>query len=107
MRKSFQKKASSHDMMRETALKSNAEEGNVMRSQQMNNNVGENEGNCSWVPHERTGIYYPKSHEKVIDDVPPIDFEVNWFFQKLMGMVKIPIGTGTLGDFPHSGRVWG
>ncbi|GAY58754.1 hypothetical protein CUMW_189340 [Citrus unshiu] len=82
MRKSFQKKASSHDMMRETALKSNAEEGNVMRSQQMNNNVGENEGNCGWVPHERTGIYYPKGHEKVIDDVPPSagrDFEVNWF----------------------------
>ena len=24
-----------------------------------------------------------------------------------IGMVKIPTGTGTLGDFPHSGRVWG
>ena len=54
----------------------------------MNNNVGENEGNCSWVPHERTGIYYPKGHEKVFDDVPPIDFEVNWFFQKLMGNIR-------------------
>lgn len=40
MRKTFQKKASPHDMMRETALKSNGEEGNVMRSQQMNSNVG-------------------------------------------------------------------
>ncbi|ERN03676.1 hypothetical protein AMTR_s00144p00086170 [Amborella trichopoda] len=26
-------------------------------------------GSC-WVPHPRTGIYYPKGHEKVMEDVP-------------------------------------
>ncbi|XP_050148835.1 uncharacterized protein LOC126623901 isoform X1 [Malus sylvestris] len=25
---------------------------------------------CNWVPHPRTGIYVPKGHEKVMDDVP-------------------------------------
>lgn len=23
-----------------------------------------------WVPHPRTGIYFPKGHESVMDDVP-------------------------------------
>ncbi|KAG4198956.1 hypothetical protein ERO13_A05G117900v2 [Gossypium hirsutum] len=28
------------------------------------------EGSCCWVPHDRTGIYYPKGQEKVMADVP-------------------------------------
>ncbi|GMN20105.1 hypothetical protein TIFTF001_047041 [Ficus carica] len=46
--------------------------------------VGDNnmDGNM-WVPHERTGIYYPKGHEKVMEDVPPKAgndiITVNWF----------------------------
>ncbi|CAN8239617.1 unnamed protein product [Cochlearia groenlandica] len=39
----------------------------------------------SWVPHEGTGIYYPKGQEKVMQDVPlpprgnHVDELVNWF----------------------------
>ncbi|GAB2292152.1 hypothetical protein Dimus_026404 [Dionaea muscipula] len=25
---------------------------------------------CDWVPHPRTGIYFPKGHEWVMEDVP-------------------------------------
>ncbi|KAI3766129.1 hypothetical protein L2E82_16179 [Cichorium intybus] len=35
-----------------------------------------------WVPDGRTGIYYPKGQEKVIEDVPSHaakDYNVNWF----------------------------
>lgn len=41
--------------------------------------------NCNdnlWVPHQRTGIYYPKGQEKIMQDVPPKDAKdmpVNWF----------------------------
>ncbi|GKV43238.1 hypothetical protein SLE2022_259960 [Rubroshorea leprosula] len=35
---------------------------------------GDNEGNVydssSWVPHPRNGIYFPKGHEWVMNDVP-------------------------------------
>ncbi|KAJ8756367.1 hypothetical protein K2173_025179 [Erythroxylum novogranatense] len=43
--------------------------------------IGEVEGNC-WVPDERTGIYYPKGLEKVMEGIPPAagkDIGVNWF----------------------------
>ncbi|XVF86320.1 hypothetical protein PTKIN_Ptkin18bG0029900 [Pterospermum kingtungense] len=30
------------------------------------------DGSCFWVPHERTGIYYPKGQEKVMEDVPAV-----------------------------------
>ncbi|XP_058113146.1 uncharacterized protein LOC131256114 [Magnolia sinica] len=26
-------------------------------------------GRQTWVPHQRTGFYYPKGHEKIMDDV--------------------------------------
>ncbi|KAI3727127.1 hypothetical protein L1987_66936 [Smallanthus sonchifolius] len=35
-----------------------------------------------WIPDSRTGIYYPKGQEKVIEDVPSHaakDYTVNWF----------------------------
>ncbi|XAR50427.1 hypothetical protein NMG60_11004753 [Bertholletia excelsa] len=35
-----------------------------------------------WIPDHRTGIYYPKGHEKVMEDVPVgagWDFGINWF----------------------------
>lgn len=28
------------------------------------------EGPSCWVPHYRTGIYYPRGHERVMDDIP-------------------------------------
>ncbi|KAL4335895.1 hypothetical protein GQ457_07G032780 [Hibiscus cannabinus] len=40
------------------------------------------DGSCCWVPHDRTGIYYPKGHEKVMADVPAHatkDSGIHWF----------------------------
>lgn len=42
-----------------------------------------NQDDSWWVPDDRTGIFYPKGQEKVIEDVPSAagrDFgAVNWF----------------------------
>ncbi|KAF5447928.1 hypothetical protein F2P56_033442 [Juglans regia] len=78
VRKTYHKRSSaSPDMIRETTVKLEAEEVKNKSS------VGEStDGNYVWVPHERTGIYYPKGQEKVMEDVPPVatkDFGVNWF----------------------------
>ncbi|KAK2651809.1 hypothetical protein Ddye_011665 [Dipteronia dyeriana] len=79
LRKSYHKKGGEDTIRRETIVKSNAEEGPMKKS-----TVGsENDGNRSWVPDDRTGIYYPKGHEKVIEDVPIGATKhtpgVNWF----------------------------
>ncbi|KAH7564924.1 hypothetical protein ACOSP7_021158 [Xanthoceras sorbifolium] len=66
MRKSYHKKGGGGDMIRGETVKSNAEQEGPMKSK-----VGsENDGNSCWIPHDRTGIYYPKGHEKVMEDVP-------------------------------------
>ncbi|BFG24920.1 hypothetical protein CerSpe_111940 [Prunus speciosa] len=73
-RKHFHKNSSSADMIRETKKF----EGDEVKQK---NHMGENDRNL-WVPHERTGIYYPKGHEKVMDEIPPgavKDMDVNWF----------------------------
>ncbi|KAF8400325.1 hypothetical protein HHK36_013622 [Tetracentron sinense] len=39
------------------------------------------DGTC-WIPHNRTGIYYPKGHETVMEDIPigaAKIMEVHWF----------------------------
>ncbi|KAM7480242.1 hypothetical protein LguiA_028455 [Lonicera macranthoides] len=43
--------------------------------------IGAQDAVC-WIRDERTGIYYPRGQEKVIEDVPRQagkDFGVNWF----------------------------
>lgn len=43
---------------------------------------GRVDGDCWWIPDNRTGIFYPKGQEKVIEEVPAgaaKDFRVNWF----------------------------
>ncbi|XP_068336618.1 uncharacterized protein [Pyrus communis] len=35
------------------------------------NQMGENNDNNIWIPHEKTGIYYPKGQEKVLDEISP------------------------------------
>lgn len=78
-RKAYHKRSSStsSDMIRETVK---LETGEVKNN---NSSVGESDDNIYvWVPHERTGIYYPKGQEKVMEDVPSVakkDFGVNWF----------------------------
>lgn len=46
------------------------------------NRVRENSGNC-WVRDARTGIYYPKGQEKVMDGIPATSGKdtsgVHWF----------------------------
>ncbi|XP_010540060.1 PREDICTED: uncharacterized protein LOC104813941 [Tarenaya hassleriana] len=79
LRKSIHKKSASHDIARETAK---ADGG----GEEMKTAVGSSSSARSWVPHERTGIYYPKGQENVLQDVPPPprtetddDAVVNWF----------------------------
>lgn len=79
LRKGYHKTGISADTIRESSVKVNPEEGLSTKGQSLQN------GNCSsnWVPHEKTGIYYPKGHEKVLQDVPPGAARdiigVNWF----------------------------
>ncbi|KAK4278731.1 hypothetical protein QN277_016536 [Acacia crassicarpa] len=43
---------------------------------------GNDDNALTWVPHEKTGIYYPKGQEKIMEDVPHHagrDVGVNWF----------------------------
>ncbi|KAJ6892727.1 hypothetical protein NC651_025821 [Populus alba x Populus x berolinensis] len=75
IRKTYHKKSSAGTICE--TMKVDAEEVRNNKS-----HVGETGSNC-WVPHERTGIYYPKGQEKVVDGVPPAagkDVDVvNWF----------------------------
>ncbi|KAJ4832685.1 hypothetical protein Tsubulata_039570 [Turnera subulata] len=75
-RKSYHKKSSA-DSFRET-MKVDAEEA------KSKSRIGENDGIC-WVPHEGTGIFYPKGQEKVMEGIPPTAgrdvITVNWFSQ--------------------------
>ncbi|KAB8392274.1 hypothetical protein FH972_024790 [Carpinus fangiana] len=75
-RKTFHKKGSSPDMVRE-GMKFEGEE-----VKKKSHDIGDVDCNHVWVPHERTGIYYPKGQEKVMEDVPPAavnDVGVNLF----------------------------
>lgn len=46
------------------------------------------EGLSCWVPHPRTGIYVPKGHESVIDDVPDgaASFNQTYWFREVDGV---------------------
>ncbi|EXC37568.1 hypothetical protein L484_001357 [Morus notabilis] len=67
------------EMMRET-VKLEAEEVKSKSVRSENSTFG---SNLLWVPHEKTGIYYPKGHEKVMEDIPPNAgkdaITINWF----------------------------
>lgn len=74
IRKAYHRKSSPPDSIRETMK---------MEAEVKNNNKSHGEASCSWVPHERTGIYYPKGQEKVIEDVhrgAAKDIGINWFY---------------------------
>ncbi|KAH7858910.1 hypothetical protein Vadar_029262 [Vaccinium darrowii] len=77
LRKAYHKKGSCGD---HATTKLNGEE--VKNKSLVAGDSGRADGDCSWVPDHRTGIYYPKGQEKVIEDVPAgagKDFRVNWF----------------------------
>ncbi|KAE9453658.1 hypothetical protein C3L33_14428, partial [Rhododendron williamsianum] len=78
LRKAYHKKGSCGDS---TTTKMNREEVKN-KSNTMAGDQGRGDGDCWWVPDHRTGIFYPKGQEKVIEDVPVgagKDFRVNWF----------------------------
>ncbi|XP_059645353.1 uncharacterized protein LOC132286932 [Cornus florida] len=73
LRKSYHRKSTSPDLICDN-VKMNGEE---MRNKSL---VGDRDGNW-WLPDDRTGIYFPKGQEKIMEDVPPTagkDFGVNW-----------------------------
>ncbi|KAF3620178.1 hypothetical protein P3S67_009777 [Capsicum chacoense] len=77
LRKAYHRKSTSPDTISDTVkLKS---EDQV----KCNKSVMKNQDDSWWVPDDRTGIFYPKGQEKVIEDVPSAagrDFgAVNWF----------------------------
>ncbi|CAK7325105.1 unnamed protein product [Dovyalis caffra] len=83
IRKTYHKKSSA-DTLRETR-KVDAEEVRNNKSQ-----IGEIDSN-SWVPHERTGIYYPKGQEKVMEGIPPgAGKDVNVVNWKGLKVIKTP-----------------
>lgn len=52
--KSSRRKSTSYSMSKGDVLNNNEEDG----------------GSCYWMPDARTGIYCPKGHESVMDNVP-------------------------------------
>ncbi|CAN4098460.1 unnamed protein product [Withania somnifera] len=77
LRKAYHRKSTSPDMITDT-VKLNGED-------QVKNSMGvmKNHEDTWWVPDDRTGIFYPKGQEKVLEDVPSAggkDFRaINWF----------------------------
>ncbi|KAL0546936.1 hypothetical protein IC582_016855 [Cucumis melo] len=75
-RKGFHRKSSSPDMMRERV---------ETESKELKSNQSHVGGEATpWVLDGRTGIYYPKGHEKVLDGIPDgggatVNTQVNWF----------------------------
>ncbi|KAI4298537.1 hypothetical protein L6164_032084 [Bauhinia variegata] len=51
---------------------------------------GKIEDSTFWVPHPRTGIYFPKGHEWVMDDVPEgaASFTQTCWFRNVEGVDK-------------------
>ncbi|KAK9282284.1 hypothetical protein L1049_005198 [Liquidambar formosana] len=77
LRKKYHRKSSSTDVLCDT-IKLNDEE--VIKS-----GHGENSDSNWWIPHRHTGIYYPKGHEKLLEDIPlgaGKDMAINWFSNK-------------------------
>ncbi|AAF18723.1 hypothetical protein AtNW77_Chr1g0074601 [Arabidopsis thaliana] len=86
LRKSIHKKSASHDIVRDTVKTEGSSSGEEVKTMRGFYGAGETSSPASsWVPHEGTGIYYPKGQEKVMQDVPPppagshADELVNWF----------------------------
>ncbi|CAI9113798.1 OLC1v1014478C1 [Oldenlandia corymbosa var. corymbosa] len=78
LRKAFHRKSGSPDMITDTA-KLNGEE---VKNSRCGFPANYQEGSW-WVPDDRTGIFYPKGQEKVMENVPTgaaKDIEpINWF----------------------------
>ncbi|XP_039065724.1 uncharacterized protein LOC120211191 [Hibiscus syriacus] len=58
-------------------------------------------GSSSWVPHPKSGIYYPKGHEWVMDDVPDwaASFGRSFWVRSTDGVDKPETGELQFGPF--------
>ena len=63
-------------------------EGQATRGEEANgkhynhSSVADNGSNKCWVPHDKTGIYYPSGHDKEMEAIPSTackDLGINWF----------------------------
>lgn len=56
-----------------------------------------------WIPHPRTGIYYPKGHERVMDDIPKgaASFKQPYWLRSSEGTDKLIADPSTSGVFEH------
>ncbi|PIN16194.1 hypothetical protein CDL12_11164 [Handroanthus impetiginosus] len=79
--KAYHRKNGCPDMASDT-MKLNGEEVKHSRAT-IGGGGGVNDDATWWVRDDRTGIYYPKGQEKVIEDVPPEAGKnfgtINWF----------------------------
>lgn len=79
LRKAYHRKSGSPDMVSDT-VKLNGEE---VKHKAAMGGATSNGDDSWWVRDDRTGIFYPKGQEKVIQDVPKGAAEdcgtVNWF----------------------------
>ncbi|KAL0354935.1 UNVERIFIED_CONTAM: hypothetical protein Sradi_3940400 [Sesamum radiatum] len=77
LRKAYHRKSGSPDMVSDT-MKLNGEE----MKHKMTAATGNGDATW-WVPDDRTGIYYPKGQEKMMEDVPQGSGKgfdtINWF----------------------------
>ncbi|XP_057791537.1 uncharacterized protein LOC131008616 [Salvia miltiorrhiza] len=82
LRKAYHRKSGSPEMMSDS-VKSNGEEVNHMKAVGVAAGGGGSGDTVWWVRDDRTGIYYPKGQEKLMEDVPQgagKDFDtINWF----------------------------
>lgn len=79
LRKAYHRKSGSPDMMSDT-MRLNGEEA---KQRSTSAAAGNSDSSTWWIRDERTGIFYPKGQEKVIEGVPQEagkDYgTVNWF----------------------------
>ncbi|XP_015892969.1 uncharacterized protein LOC107427135 [Ziziphus jujuba] len=63
---------------------------------------GADHGLSCWVPHPHTGIYVPKGHERVIDDVPggAASFNQTYWLREVDGVEKPDFDNLSESNFP-------
>ncbi|XP_051147978.1 uncharacterized protein LOC127263079 [Andrographis paniculata] len=84
LRKAYHRKTGSPDTVADHTIKLNGDEAAKHNPAAGNGNGnGSGTGNGWWMQDHRTGIYYPKGQEKVMEDVPSgamKEFQtINWF----------------------------
>ncbi|KAJ8444892.1 hypothetical protein Cgig2_015238 [Carnegiea gigantea] len=80
--KNFHKKSSSSNPTSEGQATRGEEANGKRYYNNSGSHVANNGSNKCWVPHDKTGIYYPSGHDKEMEAIPSTagkDLEINWF----------------------------